>query len=76
MTMRHCQSRRCLVQHFCLDHVQKYVDPRSHLVQGELRYSIEQRVYDPERVKFVMKWQRRVLGNTQMNQLFQELNHE
>jgi len=74
--MRHCKSKKCLVQNFALDRVQTYIDPRAHLVRGELRYSIQQRVYDADRVKFVLKWVRRVLKNTQMNQLFQELNHE
>ncbi len=64
--LRDCRSRRCLVQHTMLDKVQSFVDPRAHLVGGELRYSI----------KMGKTWHRRVLKNTEMHRIFGELNHE
>ena len=64
--LRDCRSRRCLVQKTMLDKVQTFVDPRAHLVGGELRYSI----------KIERTWTRRVLDNTEMYRIFGELNHE
>lgn len=64
MLLRNCRTKKCLVQNAILDHVQKYVDPRAHLHQDELRYSM----------KVGRKWKRMpVLRNTDMKRIFGEL---
>jgi hypothetical protein len=47
-----------------LDKVQAFVDPRAHVVAGELRYSI----------KIGRKWVRKLLTHDDMSRIFQELN--
>ena len=74
MNLRQCTTKRCIVHHTVLEKVCTYIDPRAHLVQWELRYSIETRVYDSALVQFVNKWQRHVLKNTEMLRIFEELN--
>ena len=64
MSLRHCKSRKCLVQNFVLGKVQTFIDPRAHLVQGELRYSI----------KVGRKWHRKLVDAESMTRLFEDLN--
>ena len=67
--LRKCQSHSCMVRHIILDHVLKYVDPRAHLVEGELRYSI----YMKEGQERKPSWKRRVLKNTDIHRIYMEL---
>ena len=71
MNLRNCTNHNGLVQQIMLDHVQKYVDERAHLVRDELRYSIQLPYRTLGRTK--MKWERRVLGNKEMKRIFREL---
>ena len=78
MKLRDCMSRIAMVQQFVLDQVVKYVDERAHLVRDELRYSIQVPVREscPSNAqrKTKLKWRRRVLKNTDMLRIFEELN--
>ena len=77
MNLRDCKSQMSMIQQVMLGHVQAHVDERAHLVRDELRYSIQLPVREsiPSHAqrKTRLKWHRRVLRNSEMKTIFEEL---
>jgi hypothetical protein len=77
MKLRDCKSRMSMIQQIMLGHVMTYVDERAHLVRDELRYSIQVPVRESiptnAQRKTRLKWVRRVLRNSDMKRIFEEL---